>query len=94
MLLVGCADTYQSYGRHTTWTPTDIFMDNIPDGHDSYSQGFRDGCNTAYGNIGSGLLQSHAVGLDPNRGIEDQEYYLGYRMGYNYCTYYLDPDPL
>lgn len=60
----------------------------------SYDQGFRDGCNTSLGITGSGLLRNHGFSYDVNRGIEDQEYYKGYRIGTIACVYYVDYDIL
>ncbi len=87
-------DYFKSKGRHSYFSGQPLFMANLPQGDDSYSQGVRDGCNTAVGQIGSGYLRSFGMAYDPNRGLEDQDYYMGYRIGNNYCTYYLDPDPL
>ena len=81
-------------GRWGLLTPRPHQLSNIPDGDDSFSQGFRDGCNTAVGIIGTGLLRSHASTYDVDRALEDDEYYKGYREGSTYCTYYMDTDPL
>lgn len=96
VILSACAQDYSlTQGRHAFWTPEPLFMANLPDGDDSYSQGFRDGCNTAIGSTGSAMLRSaHDIAFDVNRGIEDRDYYRGYRIGNNYCTYYVDSDPL
>ncbi len=80
-------------GKHRFWTPRPPTL-TMPEGDDAYSQGFRDGCNVALGIVGSGLLRMHAFGYDPNWGAQDKDYYLGYNTGNNYCTFYLDPDPL
>ncbi len=73
-----------------------LFMSDMPSDNSSYSQGLRDGCNTAIGTIGTGPMASSydEFYYDVNRGITDQDYYKGRVTGYNYCTYYLDPDPL
>ena len=81
-------------GKLMFWTPEPLWIEDLPDGDDSYCQGFRDGCNTAVGIIGSGLLRMHPFAYDINRGIEDRDYYRGQRTGYNYCTYYVDSEPL
>ncbi len=67
---------------------------HLPEGNDPASVGFRDGCNSSLGNIGSGMLQARPFSLDVNRGIEDKQYYEGYRTGANYCTYFLDAAPI
>ena len=92
-VLTGCADTYQNYGRHSMWTPKPLFL-TMPEGDDSYSIGFRDGCNTMIGAIGSAMLRNHNVAYDPNRGLQDNEYYRGYAIGRSHCTYFIDNSPL
>ena len=96
MLLSGCDSMNYplTYGRHQMWTPEPMGMSGLPDGDDSYSQGFRDGCNVSLGIVGSGMLRAHGFAYDVNRGIEDRKYYRGYRLGNNYCMYYVDRDPL
>ncbi len=84
----------QTYGRDTFWTPEPAFLDGIPEGDDSYSQGFRDGCNTFTGFVASGFPRGHDFAYDAERGIKDRDYYVGYRIGSDYCTYYSDYDPL
>lgn len=92
LLLSACADTYQNFGRHSMWTPKPLMLTRgIPQGNDSYSIGFRDGCNTMLGVVGSAMLRMHGSDYDVNRGIEDKDYYLGVRMGQAYCTYGQDP---
>ena len=67
----------------------------LPQGDDSYSVGFRDGCDSSLGIVGGGTVAStNDFSMDANRGIEDRDYYEGYQMGANYCTYYLDPGPI
>jgi hypothetical protein len=97
-MLPGCAVFRQDYGldggRNSFWDPSSLFMSNMPQGDDDYSQGFRDGCNTAMGNTGSGYLRSHGFAYDVHRGLEDADYYRGYKIGNNYCTYYVNFSPL
>jgi len=99
--LADCGFMTESYGlfmddegRRGLFTPRPFQMRGIPQGDDSYSRGFRDGCNISIGMIGSGLHRMDGFGYDPNRGIEDKDYYLGYRTGDFYCAYYLDSDPI
>ena len=67
----------------------------LPEGDDPYSVGFRDGCDSSLGMAGAGPVGStNNFSFDPNRGIEDKKYYDGYRMGANYCLYFLDPGPI
>lgn len=97
-IVSGCffdEEKYRARGGHLSpWTPRPAFL-SMPDGDDSYSQGFRDGCTTYLGAAGaSGLRMAHGYAYDANRGIEDRDYYIGYRMGVDHCTYYVDIDPL
>lgn len=80
-------------GKHHFWTPAPPWL-RIPEGDDSYSQGVRDGCNTFLETVGETGLKMHNFAYDVNRGIEDRDYYIGFRMGMDYCTYYVDVDPL
>jgi len=66
------------------------FMRHLPDGNDSFSIGFRDGCNTYMGIIGTGPLQLKTYQVDNMRALEDDQYNKGFNNGRNYCTYYLD----
>ncbi len=67
----------------------------LPDGDDPYSTGFRDGCDSSFGIAAAGPVRTSSdFSYDANRGIEDKKYYDGYRMGSNYCLYFLDPGPL
>lgn len=87
-------DLTSSGGRHGLFTPEAYMMGDLPDGDDGYSTGFRHGCNTSQGIMGSGLLRSHAYAYDVNRGIVDKDYYAGYRQGFRYCMIFIDPSPL
>lgn len=71
-------------------------LGKMPQGDDSYSQGVRDGCNTAISVVGAGPMQSgyEDTYYDFDKTISDPEYYKGRTVGFNYCTYYQDPDPM
>lgn len=71
-------------------------LDNLPSDDSSYSQGLRDGCNTALGSNGVGPMSASYADMymDVNRNVNDTDYYKGRTLGFNYCTYYTDPDPL
>lgn len=89
-------DLNEYFGREGMMTPRPYRLDGIPQGDDSYSQGFRDGCNTAMGVVGSGLLNSmyESSYIDANRVVSDEDYNQGKTLGFNYCTFHLDVDPL
>lgn len=74
--------------------PRPLFMRGIPSGDDAYSQGWRDACQTFVGIVGSGMLRNQPFAYDPERGVNDKEYYKGWRDGIAYCTYYTDYDPI
>jgi hypothetical protein len=75
-------------------SPRPFQMRNLPGGEDSYSVGFRDGCETTTGIAGVGLNRTHELAYDIDRGLKDREYYAGYRAGHVYCLFYTDYDPL
>lgn len=95
--LSGCATTpslYNEDGTMKMYAPGALMMRGLPEGDSSYDKGFRDGCHTAIGITGEALQRIHGFEYDVNRGIEDKEYYKGYRMGTVACVYYLDYDIL
>jgi hypothetical protein len=98
ILLSSCMknDLEDYYGREGMFTMRPAFMGKMPQGDDSYSQGMRDGCNTAIALIGTGpMASSYEVSYqDVNRTTSDRDYSKGYDLGQNYCTYYQDVDPL
>lgn len=83
-------------GRAGTWTPKPMYFSYLPQGGDSYSQGVRDGCNSANSTIGQGMMRTNYkdIYLDVDRTIKDEDYNKGWSMGNNYCTYYNDSDPI
>ncbi len=88
-------DLKEYYGREGDLTMRPSYMGDMPNGDDPYSQGVRDGCNTAIATIGTGPM---AASYDPmyydfDKSITDSEYYKGRTTGFNYCTFYQDPDP-
>lgn len=97
LALQACSNDLKEYhGRHGMFTPAPFAIGQIPQGDDDYSQGFRDGCNTAYGIMGTGMLSSSYDSnyYDYEKSITNNDYYKGRTIGFNYCTYYLDNDPL
>ena len=84
----GCV-TFNPDGKLSWSTPQGLLV-TTPDGDDDFSIGFRHGCNTALGIMGSGFLRLHGFEYDINRGIENQEYYRGYRHGTDACVYHVD----
>jgi len=96
-MLSACENDLKEYfGRPGMLTMRPAGLDNLPDDDSSYSQGLRDGCNTALGTNAAGPMSATYADTyyDINRGITDQDYYKGRTTGFNYCTYYTDPEPL
>lgn len=87
MGLSGCF-TFREDGRFSTLTPRGLYL-SLPDDDTDFSLGFRHGCNTSQGILGDGLLRLHGFDYDINRGIENQDYYIGYRTGADACAYHL-----
>ncbi len=75
------------------FSPMPFYLRGIPDGNDSFSEGWRDGCNTYMGFTGSGLLQMRGFTYDIERSLKDKPYAAGYREGANICMYYNDTRP-
>lgn len=73
-----------------------FLMGGLPADNSPYSVGFRDGCNSALATVSIGYVKTsrEQIYLDYNRKITDQQYHKGWNTGHNYCTYYLDVDPL
>jgi len=97
MVLSSCTnDLKQYYGRPGAMTMRPAHMGDMPNGDDSYSQGVRDGCNTAISVVGTGIMQTtyDQTYYDFDKSIKDPDYYKGRRLGFDYCTYYQDPDPI
>jgi len=89
----GCLK-FNNDGRHSVMTPSPLFLNpflaNFADDESDFSYGTRHGCNTALGIMGTGLLRMHGFEYGVNRGIENKNYYMGYRTGMSACTYYVD----
>ena len=98
MILSGCAimpDVSQitSPREFGYSSPMPQFLRNIPEGQDSFSVGWRDGCNTYLGFTGSGFVQMRGFTYDINRSLKDKQYTSGFREGANLCMYYTDTRP-
>ena len=78
--------------EHTIADPVAPFMRNLPKGNDSYSVGFRDGCETFLGAVGAGMMRTLPTHVDGWKMTEDQLYARGWSDGGTYCTFYLDWD--
>jgi len=95
--LASCSNDLKEYhGRHGTFTPAPFSIGQMPQGDDDYSQGFRDGCNTGHSIIGTGMMSStyDATYYNTEKSVTSNDYYKGRNIGFNYCTYYNDVNPL
>jgi hypothetical protein len=70
--------------------PRPLFMKMIDD-PSTWGQGWRDGCQSVIGLPGDGALRLNDFKYDINRGIEDKEYYAGFRAGSDTCVHYISP---
>ena len=94
-----CMHLTNADGSHHFLTPKPLFIRNLPKGEDSYSFGFRSGCNDSMGLNGYGMMRLHEVTwgdsllhplkyqyqYDANRALDDDQYGLGYGHGFSYC---------
>lgn len=89
-------DLKEYYGREGDLTMRPAFMGKMPQGDDSYSQGVRDGCNTALAVVAVGPMatQYDESYIDFDKTLSDSDYYKGKNLGYNYCGYFTDVDPI
>ena len=78
--------------QDTIFRPNRLLLRNLPQGQDSYSQGFRDGCETYLGIVGAGALRLLPEHVDGWRLTEDRVYARAFADGGTYCTFYLDWD--
>lgn len=74
------------------FSATPALLRNLPSGNDSYSQGFRHGCKSLLGAVGTGLLRLNSAHIDGFRLTQDRMYARGFSDGGTHCTFYLDWD--
>lgn len=66
------------------------YIRGLPDGDDSYSVGFRDGCQTMLGVVGTGTLRLLPERIDAERLSKDPMYLRGWHDGDGYCNDRID----
>lgn len=66
------------------------YVRGLPTGNDSYSQGFRDGCQTILGTTGAGTLRLLPERIDPERLVNDPLYLRGWHDGDGVCNDRID----
>lgn len=70
-----------------------LFLYGVPEGNDSFSQGWRDGCDTSLATVGTGTLRLVKEKITPDttrRMTHDELYDKGFTTGSGYCTNFLD----
>lgn len=90
--LTGC-DTIAANGKPGFSSPRALFLSNLPQGDDNYSQGFRDGCYNFIGVNGFGMQRIFTK--SPRVADElymDALYRRGYTDGDRYCGVYVNHD--
>lgn len=99
LVLSACSTFTNEDGSWNAMTPRPLFLRNIPEEDDSFSQGFRDGCNDSMGLSGYGGLRFHEIrwgdsitnpikyeyNYNAIRAMEDDQYSLGFGHGFSYC---------
>ncbi len=70
-----------------------MFLYGVPKGNDSFSQGWRDGCDTSLAIVGEGslrLIKEKINQQTAKRMRSDELYDKGFTTGSGYCTNFLD----
>lgn len=70
-----------------------LFLYGAPEGNDSFSQGWRDGCDTSLATVGEGslrLIEEKINATTARRMSKDELYDKGFSTGSGYCTNFLD----
>lgn len=93
LALCGCMESLIDSKGFGTFSPTPALLRNVPQGNDSFSVGWRDGCSTYLGFTGSGLIEAREFAFDINRSLSDKQYAAGFREGASLCMYYTDTRP-
>lgn len=70
-----------------------VLLRGAPQGDDSFSQGWRDGCDTSLATVGTGtlrLVKQKMNGAIAEHLVNDPLYEKGYSTGSGYCANFLD----
>jgi len=90
-LLSGCVTLLDKEGHEGAFSPTPLFLKDLPQGEDNYSMGFRDGCYNFIGQNGYGLARMYDRSINPDDELlVDKLYQQGYRHGDRYCGVYVN----
>lgn len=71
------------------YAPQPFQLRNLPEGNDSFSQGFRDGCYNFVGQMGFGAMRFYDAPVKVGF-IYDNLYRQGYEHGDRYCGVYVN----
>lgn len=89
LLTSGCVSLVGETGKRGFASPGYLFLRNLPQGDDSYSVGFRQGCYNFIGQVGFGMSRLYETlpSNDPSL-LNDQLYKQGYMHGDRHCVVY------
>lgn len=77
-------------GQDGVFTSRRAYIRGLPTGNDSYSVGFRDGCQTILGIVGAGTLRLLPERIDAERMVHDKMYLRGWHDGDGHCNDRID----
>lgn len=88
ILTSSCNKFYQGYYK-SPLKPFPLYLKNLPQGNDSFSKGYREGCINIVGQSGSGLLRIYDKSKDPQM-LSDDLYNQAYRLAERQCGAFID----
>jgi hypothetical protein len=86
--LSACMNMWGERSRYGFLAPTPTWMRGLPQGSDSFSTGFRDGCYNMLGQSGYGMMRVYDAPPEP-LATYDRLYANGYMHGDRYCSTYV-----
>lgn len=89
LLNTACVTTIDGNSYPGSFSPKAMFL-KLPQGDDSYSIGFRDGCYNFIGQNGFGLQRMYDKPIREDVEMTDEMYFSGYRDGDRYCGVYVN----
>lgn len=90
LTLSSCMNPIDSAGNLSVFAPKPIFLRNLPQGNDSYSVGFRQGCYNMIGQTGQGMMRMYDSPYDAVDYLNDDLYNQGYKHGDRHCGTYVN----
>ena len=78
-----------SWNGTEKFVPNPFLLKSLPQGNDSFSQGFRDGCYNFIGQMGYGIMRFHNVPVQVGY-IYDNLYRQGYEHGDRHCSVFVN----